>query len=302
MKVLVTGATGFVGGKLIDALVRIGLGGGEEIHGVTRGDPANFDPRLKWTRADLSQRGWTTCLPSENFEIVVHFAQSRKYREFPEQADDIFNLNAQATFELANWALRHGVKRFLFASTGNVYGFGDRTCKESDVCLTDSMYGASKLAAETILRPFAQHFDITILRFFGIYGPDQANMLVPDLIQRFLKGEEIVLDGNLGVKFNPIYISDAVEAVIRLITENLLPGYEIINVGGPEVVDLRQLVIQLERFSGLSAKTRITESTPKCLVGSTEKMSSLVNWNAKVSFSEGLFLTYKSLHSNAEEV
>lgn len=302
MKALLTGATGFVGEKLIDALGLAGLSGIKELHGITRSDPEDFSTVVKWTKADLSQQGWTSSLPNENFDVIVHLAQSRKYREFPEQADDIFNLNVRATVELANWALSHGVKRFLHASTGNVYGFGDRTCQESDACLPDSMYGASKLAAETVLKPYAQYFDVTVLRFFGIYGPDQTNMLVPDLIQRFLKGEEIFLDGNLGVKFNPIYISDAVEVIIRLIANTPLPGYEIINVGGSEVIDLRQLVSQLEEFSGLSAKTIITKSAPKCLVGSTDKISNLMKWNAKVSFREGLFLTYKSLHPNAEEV
>ena len=262
MKVLVTGATGFVGGKLIDAFGHKDQGVIEKFLGVARSEPDDSSPMVKWVRADLSQEGWTAFLPSENFDVVVHLAQSRKYREFPEQTDDIFNLNVRATIELAHWALSHGVKRFLFASTGNVYGFGDRICKEADICLPDSMYGASKLAAEILLKPFAQYFDVTILRFFGIYGPGQTNMLVPNVIQRFSHGEDIILDGNLGVKFNPIFVTDAIEVITRLISENLLPGYEVINVGGSEVVDLRQLVSELEKFSGETANVKITKSTP----------------------------------------
>ncbi len=302
MKVLVTGATGFVGGRLIDAFGHNDQGVIEKFLGVARSEPDLSSPMVKWIRADLSQEGWTAFLPNENIDVVVHLAQSRKYREFPEQTDDIFNLNTRSTIELAHWALSHGVKRFIFASTGNVYGFGDRICKEADICLPDSMYSASKLAAEILLKPFAQYFDVTILRFFGIYGPDQTNMLVPDVIQRFSDGENIILDGNIGVKFNPTFVTDAVEVVTRLISENILPGYEVLNVGGSEVVDLRQLVSELEKFSGKTANVKITKSSPKLLVGSTEKIGNLMKWNSSVSFSEGLFLTYKSLHPNAKEV
>ena len=295
MKIIVTGANGYLGGILLNVLGNQHLEAIDKLVGVTRDASNGGASCVDWIEIDFSVADWASSLPDEEFDIIVHLAQSRKYRKFPGEIGDIFDVNTRSTVELADWALNHGVKRFVFASTGNVYGFGDRISKEEDPCNPDSMYGASKLAAEILLNPYVEFFDIAVLRFFGIYGPDQTNMLIPNVINRFINGEEITLAGNAGVKFNPIYIDDAVNIVARLITENLFCGYEIINVGGSESVDLRCLISELELISDKRANLRITKSNPKCLVGSIGKIKNLMEEYSTVSFRKGLQLTYKSL-------
>jgi len=79
-----------------------------------------------------------------------------------------------------------------------------------------TMYAASKLAAEVVLKPFAAHMDILALRLFGVYGPGQTNAILPTVIGRFETGEAITLAGNAGVRFNPIFVDDCAILIHRL--------------------------------------------------------------------------------------
>jgi len=290
LKVLLTGATGFVGSRLVEALAS--LDSVETVYAVSRGVHEKTSSRLHWIKADLGQQGWTDHLPNDPVEVVIHLAQSDGYRDFPERVGDVFDVNVKATYELANWSRTHGVQNFLFASSGNVYGFADKEFQEDDDCRPDAMYGASKLAAEILLQPFAECFGITVLRLFGVYGPGQKDKLIPDLIDRIQKGKEIVLDGGIGVKLNPLYVTDLTEAIIRLVSKGSPPSFDIYNIGGSEIVDIRQLVAELELISGSSAHTRETDVPPKSLVGSTAKLNRILSWSAETPINKGLIKTY----------
>ena len=290
MKVLVTGATGFVGGRLAEALTTLDFV--ETIYAVSRGDHVKSSSRLHWIKADLGQQGWTDHLPNDSIEVVIHLAQSDGYRDFPERVRDVFDVNVKATYELADWSRTHDVKSFLFTSSGNVYGFADKEFQEDDDCCPDSMYGASKLSAEILLKPFAECFGVTVLRLFGIYGPGQKDKLIPDLIDRIQYGKEIVLDAGIGVKLNPLYVTDLTDVIIKLISKAPAPKFEIYNIGGSEIVNIRQLVSELELISGKTARIRETEKPPKILVGSTTKLKRVLSWKAETAIIKGLKKTY----------
>ena len=291
MKVLLTGATGFIGHNLLAVLV-----GGDGLHSVcavARKVPAGVPAGGIWIEADLGQPDWTNSLPDGEFDVIIHLAQSKHFREFPGRTLDIFNV--KATVELAEWGLRHRVKRFMFASTGNVYGANDRIHIEDDRCEPDSMYAASKLSAEILLRPFSQFMDVAALRLFGVYGPGQANAMLPGIIQRFKAGDEIALAANVGVRFNPIYVDDCTSVIHGLITSSAWGGAQCLNVCGPEVVDLRQAVDILEREQGRAANVRVTAEHPKYLVGGTDKIEAICGRGARVPFKEGLIRTLRAL-------
>lgn len=295
MNVLLTGATGYIGTKLLESLEASGGGPIKKVYALSRGDLGGGSPPVEWVKTDLGRPGWVANLPDGPVDVVVHLAQSRRYREFPDQITDIFNINTRSTLELAQWAHARKVKRFIFASTGNVYGFGDRAHKETDACMPDSMYGASKLSAENLLRPFAPFFDVAILRFFGVYGPGQTNALIPDIIRRFVNGEEITLAGNVGVKFNPMYIDDAVAVISKVASERLFTGYEVMNAGNPDAMDLRQIAGGLESITKDAARLRVVDGQPKYLVGEIGKIQKLLKVGPFVRFQDGLRSTFASL-------
>jgi nucleoside-diphosphate-sugar epimerase len=290
MNILVTGASGFIGRKLLSVLGT--RPAGDAVFAVVRSIQKEVVPNVSWITADLGDVEWTKSLPDKNFDTVIHLAQSKHYRDFPNQVDDIFKINVQATVELADWASRHGVTRFLFASTGNVYGFRNSLNSEEDRCDPETMYGASKLSAEILLKPFSEFMDVVVLRLFGVYGPGQTEAMLPGIIQRFNAGAEITLAGNIGVRFNPIYVDDCVAAIHGLTTANSLAGYEVLNIGGSELIDLRRVSELLESYSGMNAKIRITDDQPKELVGSNEKMHRFCTLAQTTPFQEGFRRTF----------
>lgn len=288
-----TGATGFIGRNLLSRLTADGTRAA--ITAVTRRTPPESPAGVSWIHADVSETTWTARLPDVAFDIVIHLAQSEHYRGFPARAPDIVNLNVNATVALAEWASRHEVRQFVFASTGSVYGSSDRIHREDDECRPDTMYAASKLAAEMLLKPFSAMMDVLALRLFGVYGPGQANAILPGVIKRFDTGEEITLAGNAGVRFNPIFVDDC-SALFDSIVTRTLKGFQLLNVCGSEVVDLRDVVKILEAATGKKAHVRVTEDAPILLVGCTDRLVEMCGHRSTVSFSEGLAITYRHSH------
>jgi UDP-glucose 4-epimerase len=290
MKILVTGASGFIGRNLLPVLTK--LGAGNIVFAVARKPPKEVVPNLEWIKADLGDAGWTKYLPDDRFDAVIHLAQSKHYRDFPAQIDDIFKINVYSTVELAQWASKHAVGRFIFASTGNVDGRSNSLYKEEDRCEPETMYGASKLSAEILLRPFSQSMEVVVLRLFAVYGPGQTGAMLPGIIERFNAGSEITLAGSLGVRFNPIYVKDCAEAIHALTSASLIKGYEVVNLGGSELIDLRQVTELLESYSDTKAVVRLTSDQPIELAGSNEKMHQLCGLTHETPFAVGLRRTF----------
>ena len=291
MKILVTGATGFIGRSLLLALAE----GEHKIWAVSRHTQSSGKcNNITWIDADLTKVNWLEQLPSQ-IDVVIHLAQSRHYREFPDQLDDIFHINVTSTVQLANWARNHGAQQFIYASSGNVYGSNERILKEDDPCHPDSMYGASKLSAELLLKPFSQYFNVTVLRLFGVYGPGQSGTMIPTIIKRFIHGQEITLAENIGVKFNPIYIDDCVAVIQKVMDLKTGTNFEVLNVGGPEIFNLKQLTDELEIISQKTASIRQTTEKPTSLVGSTGKLKGIIKVEDFLSIKAGLEVTYQTM-------
>lgn len=293
MKILVTGATGFIGKRLVENLVHNSR---RQVWCVSRTSAANLPSGVVPVVASLAEKGWTRTLPAE-IDIVVHLAQSTRYGDFPASVDDIFRVNVEATLELAEWARQIGARRFLLASTGNVYGHSVTESSETDPIDPRTMYATSKASAEYLLRPYAEYFEVLVMRLFGVYGPGQDNALFPRLISRLASGSEITVGQGIGVRLNPVFIDDCVELIGRLSTI-VLPGrHEIVNLGGREIVDLPFVIRLLETLTGRRATVRDTDDTPISLVGSIRKLVALTGYDHFTPLEDGLGRTIRKTES-----
>jgi nucleoside-diphosphate-sugar epimerase len=280
-KILITGAAGFIGTRLIKLFQ-----GSHEIIFIDRRRPdALLENNIEWLGLDLSEPLNFSDLPGK-VDAVIHLAQSRFYRNFPDKAQDIFDVNVQGVFQLLQYVRRAKVESFIFASTGSVYGYGPKKFLETDPPNPGNFYGISKLASELLIRAYEPFFRTVIFRFFFVYGPGQEKMLIPGLLKKVKTGETVTIKGDSGLRVNPIFVGDAV----RVFDAALHPSVSgIFNVAGDEIVTIRELIGLVEEVVGKKASIQHTEdSEPGDLVGDNTRMKELLNVFPKISLREGL--------------
>jgi len=225
MRVVVTGAAGLIGGRLVGRLAS-----NHEVWALTRRPltrPAH--EAVHWVVGDVTSPSLLSALP-DGADAVVHLAQSAYFREFPEHAQDVFDVNVASTARLLDWSYRAGVRHFVLASTGGVAGAGK-----------PSFYLASKRSAELLTQTYEDRLSTLVLRFFFVYGREQRpSMLVPRLVHSIRTGDPIRLTGADGPRLNPAHVDDAVAALATAI-EQRATGQ--VDVAGPDVLSLRQMCL-----------------------------------------------------------
>jgi nucleoside-diphosphate-sugar epimerase len=226
MRVLLTGASGFVGGYLAPALVAAG----HEVVALVR-DPSSYDAPEGVTpfEADLTQR--LEGLPEA--DAVAHLAQANV--RFPDEADTLYRVNTLSTLELLEHARRSGASRFLHASSASVYGFGERPFREDEPPASTDFYAVTKRNAEQLVAAYGGFFGTSVFRLVAPYGPGQTGRMIPALIGRVRDGEPVTLNGGGRPRMNPIYVEDAVRAFVAALE---LDGNHVVNVAGDDVVGI----------------------------------------------------------------
>ncbi|HXF91768.1 MAG TPA: NAD(P)-dependent oxidoreductase [Nitrospiraceae bacterium] len=281
MNILVTGATGFVGAWLVRRLMTE-----HEVFCLTR----NSDILPQHARVHVIQQDLTVPLNQARLpgtmDVIVHLAQSRQFRKFPDQALDIFQVNTDSTLQLLEYGRRAGIKTFVLASSGGVCGYQPKPILETDPPEIINFYLASKYSAECLVKAYADYFSTVTLRYFFVYGEGQRNMFMPSLVERVLQGTPVVVAGKTGVSMNPVHVADAVEATARAIQ---IEGQETINVAGPEVTTVFDLAESIGRLTGKKPEYQFEpEKGPMAMVANIEKMKLKLGVMPKVSLQEGL--------------
>ena len=281
MKIVLTGATGFVGRALLPRLAA-----NHEVISLARQPrPGEVPADVEWIELDLGRPLDSSALPART-DAVIHLAQSKRYRDFPEGAQDVFAVNVSSTFALLEYARSAGASKFVFASTGGVYGSSDRPLSETDRLNPLNFYISSKYSAESFVASYRPLFQTIVFRFFFVYGPGQQAMMVPSLLQRVLDGELITIQGDPGIRTNPIYVEDAAAVFEPALA---LDASDLFNIAGDEVVTIRGLVERMEQASG---RTTTIASAPGDLggdlVGDNTRMKEVLGVTPATRLLDGL--------------
>lgn len=275
MRVLVTGANGLLGREVIRQLV---LQGNEPILGVSQRRPG-VEAGLDQVVLNVAEGSFERTMPAR-LDSIIHLAQSRKFKKFPQFADDVFKTNVWLTQSLLQHAEKNGVERFVLASSGSVY----RTKKSGWLHEKSPLvrpgegghYAASKLSAELITQAYSHLLDVQVLRFFYLYGPGQnREMLIPRLIERVRAQETVSLEGRQGLRFNPIYVTDAAQAVLAA---QGLRGSHCLNIAGPAETNLRTVLEKTARILGKPLLIDCQGTRSPITLANTNLMGELVGW------------------------
>jgi UDP-glucose 4-epimerase len=279
--VLLTGATGLIGTHLVRSFDL-----GETIYAVSRGGVV---PGVTQSfNLDLGQP-WSTSVLPRNVDTIVHLAQSEHYRDFPSWAEDVFAVNTLSTVKLLDYAREIGVKQFVLASSGGVYGSGASGFSEEEEIVAKGELGfyiGTRMCSEMLSECYSSWMNVVALRFFFAYGEGQRqNMLVPRLVDSVRAGRAIQLKGNDGLLINPVHVSDAVKAVRQAMK---LQGSHKVNVAGPDVLSLRRIAGIIGEAVG---KAPIFDVQPAAtnadLIGDISRMKSLL-CTPRVEFQDGV--------------
>lgn len=205
MRILITGATGFIGRHLVAQLAPH-----HEVYALARQRPATPQPGIHYCTQELTQPLDRQQLPTV-LDAIIHQAAVID----TEAVDDAtpFLANVVATWRLLDYADAVGVQHFVYASTGGIYGCSQQPLRESDPPNPMDLYSLTKAQAELAVQAARGKFHKVILRYFFPYGIGTPNP-IPSYVRRALSGEPIEILANGGPLFNPLHITDAVTMTV----------------------------------------------------------------------------------------
>ena len=310
MKILVTGGAGFIGSHLIKKLL-------EENFSVVCVDNFNDyynpqikeknisgfvnNPNFKLYREDIRNFEALDKIFREEREIkkIVHLAAMAGVRNSIKYPALYNEVNVQGIINLLELAKKYEIDNFIFASSSSVYG-GNKKIPFSENDQVDhpiSPYAATKKAGELICHTYyyLYHLNITCLRFFTVYGPAGRPDMAPyKFTKAILKGEEILMFGDGSSQRNYTYIDDIIEGVYSAFGKNF--GYEIINLGGSQLISLKDFISIIENISGRKAKIKqVGEQAGDMPITSADisKAKQLLNYHPKTDIEKGMAIFIK---------
>ena len=291
MKYVVTGAAGFIGSHLAEAL----LAAGHEVVGIDSFTDY-YDPvvkernasgldvrRLDLAHDELDLAGW---------DGVFHLAGQPGVRSF----GDVFQLyverNVLASQRVFEAAAAAGV-RVVFASSSSIYGEAERyPTPEETPPRPLSPYGITKLACEHLAGASGKSLglDAVVLRYFNAYGPRQRpDMAFPRVVEALLEGRPFTLFGDGKQSRSFTYVADVVTASVLAMEQ--AAGGSVYNVGGGEEATMNETIAMLEAISGRSLEVERTEAVAgdqRRTKADTTRIREDLGWQPTTSLRDGL--------------
>lgn len=280
--ILVTGASGFIGRALLHRL----LERGHQVTALIR-KGAEAPEGCAVLSHDLGS-DTPLSLPL-GIDAIAHLAQSRAYRAFPGDADEMFRVNVMGTHKLLSAGAEAKVSRFCLVSTGTVYDPFTVPMVEDARLSPDSNLGATKLAAEVLAKPYSALFLVSTLRLFAPYGPGQTARIVPDLIRRVRDGIAVTLpETGGGMCFTPTYIDDVCDVVCASIEKSWAGTF---NIASPETVTIQDAALTIGKALGNEPIFERRPGVAPILIPNVGKLSLHYDLSRFRSFADGIAAT-----------
>lgn len=304
MKVLVTGAAGFIGSHTVEGF----LARGAKVRGLDSFDDY-YDVRRKRANLEVLQgrkdfefhegdfRSPESCERAlEDVEVVVHLGARPGVRASIEDPRRTYDMNLNGTLTLLDAMRAKGLERLVFSSTSSVYG-GDAPVpfrEDHPSSRPLSPYSASKRACELLIASYVELHGLgaITLRLFTVYGPrGRPDMSVGKFIESALAGRTVPLHGDGSVTRDFTYVDDIVRGIVAA-AERVAPGdLDLANLGGSERSSMRDMMGFVEKHTG--TKLAIDRKPPSpgdapTTWASVERAEKLLGWRPEVRLEEGV--------------
>ena len=315
-RALVTGADGFIGSHLTEALVEVGA-----------------DVRAFCFYNSIGSRGWLDQVgPDLPPNLEVHFGDVRDARAVESACDGVevvFHLaalvgipysyvapesvvdtNVRGTLNVLEGVRRRGCARLVHTSTSEVYGTPDTVpITERHALKGQSPYSASKIAADKLCEAYASSFEVpvVVLRPFNTYGPRQsARAVIPTILSQLLSGRTAIRLGNLAPRRDLTYVSDTVAGFLAA---GLCPGLEgeTIHLGTGRAESIEEVFRTACSVCGVEAtiesdplRVRPPRSEVMVLQSDPSRAMQRLGWEARVSLQQGLGATARWMAANLD--
>lgn len=302
MKILVTGAAGFIGSHLCERLLQ-----DKNNHVI------GIDCFIGPTSKEIKLRNLSSLAKNERFVLIEENLLQADIHSILDGVDFIYHLaaipgvrsswgqefdpyvinNILATQRLLEAAKDKPLLKFIYASTSSVYGEQDGKVFEESSLAPLSPYGITKLTGEQLCQAYLKSYQIpvVIVRFFTVYGPRQRpDMAFHRFIKQMLQGESLTIYGDGTQSRDFTYIEDCVIALHSLMTKERLVG-EIFNIGGKERATILDVIDTLSEIMGEKAKLSFIQKVngePKHTWANIEKANQLLDYYPKTTLRAGL--------------
>jgi UDP-glucose 4-epimerase len=295
MKVLVTGGAGFIGSHLVDRLVQEG----HEViivDNLATGKRRNINRAARFYKLDIQSWRLERVFRNERPNVVMHLAAQMDVRKSVEDPMFDAQVNILGTLNVLQQAVRHGVRKVVFSSSGGAIYGEQETCPAPESHLTQplSPYGLSKLCGEQYLSYFQRvsGLQVVSLRYANVYGPRQDPEgeagVVAIFIQKLLNNEQAVINGNGRQTRDFVFVEDVVDANLGMMGQETKGTYNVGTGTETSVNDLFRMLIQLtgSTCKEVHGPTKKGEQA-RSVIDST-KLRQELSWEPKTDLNEGL--------------
>jgi len=298
VRVLVTGAAGFIGSHLVDALLTEGSDV-LALDDLSRGRRDQVNPAAEFTRMDVADPRLVDLVAAHRPDVVFHLAAQIDVRRSVADPVADAQTNVVGTVNILHASAQHGVRRVVFASSGGaIYGDTDVIpTPESHELRPASPYGTAKLCGEAYgtLYQRMRGLEFTALRYANVYGPRQDPHgeagVVAIFAQHLLRDEPVRINGDGLQTRDYVYVDDVVRANLAAMASRTPDA---INIGTGVETDVDGLYERLRRISGTEAPAVHADAKPgeqrrSCL--DIRHARTTLGWEPAVALDDGLRLT-----------
>ena len=299
---LVTGAAGFIGARTSEMLL-------EQGHSVVGIDNMNdaYDPRMKeyrlrnlqanqgfsFHKADITEKPVIDLFRSDKFDGVIHLAARAGVRFSVENPWVFLESNVLGTLNMLEVCRQFGCKKIVMASTSSIYGENPPYPTPETASSSEPLqpYAASKKGAEALTHSYHHLYDIdvTIVRYFTVYGPaGRPDLAMFRFVQWITEGQPVRINGDGTQSRGFTYIDDIVRGTIAALKP---VGYEIVNLGGHEVITINGLVELIEELTGRKADVKYGPPNLADMFtnwADVSKAREMLGWQPQVTLKEGV--------------